>query len=385
MYSFDVDVLILPCILIFLATFGVTLYATKSAAFSILASIVKAGFFLIYFGYFFDGKYTFSDDITYLHSGIILLKNRINIFNIIEEWRYIRSVVGGTHVGYNLINAFAVFIFGEYYFAPVVFNTLLILPIAFFGSKLASLEFGFDSKYKKIFYAFLLFHPDIFTWSSMLNLKDTIVLLLHITMLYAGSLYFRGHIKLSMIIGTISFFLLSILRFYVPLLIVLALFISIFFTAKIRSRFFYLVLGGGLLAMVILGLGTGQIQYSIDQMKSSMTNPVTGFIRATLTPIPFHTDESYDFLNLPALFHWIMIPVVLLGVNQIRKIKTPFTMFFLIYLYVFLALYGVYSELQGPRHRVQLDFALAVLQFVGFLNLLRAYRVIDRKKSTFSR
>ncbi len=85
-----------------------------------------------------------------------------------------------------------------------------------------------------------------------------------------------------------------------------------------------------------------------------------------LTPIPFNTQEAYNFLNIPALFHWLSMPFILNGIFYIYRVKTGFSRFFIIYLSLFMLLYGVYEELQGPRHRVQLDYAFALLQFFGF-------------------
>lgn len=44
---------------------------------------------------------------------------------------------------------------------------------------------------------------------------------------------------------------------------------------------------------------------------------------------------------------------------------------FIAYLLVFVGLYAVFGELQWPRHRVQLDYAGAILQFIGVMAVLK--------------
>lgn len=112
-------------------------------------------------------------------------------------------------------------------------------------------------------------------------------------------------------------------------------------------------------------LGSEGLGFALDRLREDMVNPVLGLVRFALTPVPFNTSSEYGFLDLPALFHWVMFPAVLLGIWQVARMRSPFARFLLAYVAVFTALYAVYGELQGPRHRVQLDFAWATLQFVG--------------------
>jgi hypothetical protein len=65
------------------------------------------------------------------------------------------------------------------------------------------------------------------------------------------------------------------------------------------------------------------------------------------------------------------MPFVILGFVTIAKQPTDYSRFFLFYVLVFLALYSCYGELQEPRHRVQIDYAWAVLQFMGMKPYLR--------------
>lgn len=106
-------------------------------------------------------------------------------------------------------------------------------------------------------------------------------------------------------------------------------------------------------------------------IKSHYSQPIYGFIRFLLTPIPFNTEYNYRFLNIPALLHWLFLPFMLIGINFIFKYNTSFTRYLIIYFILFTLLYAFFGELQGPRHRVQLDFIIALSQFLGFYKIFR--------------
>ena len=93
-----------------------------------------------------------------------------------------------------------------------------------------------------------------------------------------------------------------------------------------------------------------------------------------LTPAPFRADEAYAFLTMPQLFHWALAPVLLYGLYHIQRKATLLARFVVVYFLLALLLYGIFEELQGPRHRVQLDGLIALFQFCGILELLKHYK-----------
>jgi hypothetical protein len=111
--------------------------------------------------------------------------------------------------------------------------------------------------------------------------------------------------------------------------------------------------------------GAEGVSYVIDVLRSDLINPLIGFVHFTLTPVPFGTDREYGFLDVAALLHWLMLPAAAVGLWSVASARTPFSRYLVAYTMVFVALYAVFGELQGPRHRVQLDFAWAVFQFIG--------------------
>lgn len=371
--QFDLDSLFMPGMLIFFATAGVSLKVTRSVIFSILAAFVKSGVFLLYFGVLFDGTFTFLDDWQYLEIGQIYYNLNVGITNLMENLEAVKESNGGEHILYSIYNVYAFRLFGIGYYAPVALNILLTILIAWFGANLAAIEFGFIDRWKKMFFAFLLFHPDIFAWSNIMNGKDTLVLLLHILLLSAVSMYFRGRVLVALVLFFVVSMVLLNLRFYVPVLFAFAFAANLLFMEKTPNNLRILFSGFSVLLVGSL-LKDFELPKMLAMIQADSLNPFYGFFSFILTPVPFGTEEHYRFLDISALIHWLLIPFVIIGVIIMLQKSSNFARFFLLYLLVFVALYSCYAELSGPRHRVQTDFAWAVLQFLGLKPFL--YRIL---------
>lgn len=375
--QFSFESLIAPGLAIFLVVLFVAFEVTRSVVFAALAALLKAGTFLLYFGIWFDGTFTFLDDWAYLDLAIQMYDQNLGLFDTVGNVDALQGISGGEHYGYSLYNVYAITFFGFGYYAPVAMNIILTAFIAWAGANLAATEFRFNDGWRKLFFAFLLFHPDIFAWSNIMNGKDTLLLLLHILLLHSVSMYFRGRVTFAVILALTVCTMLSALRFYVPLLFGAALALSMFISAKNYSNSLKFVAAGFVLAFFIL-TDYFKLENNINALRADFVNPFYGAVRFMLTPIPFNTELEYSFLNIPALIHWILMPFVILGFLAMAKNPSDYEQFFLIYIMIFLALYSCYGELQGPRHRVQIDYAWAVLQFMGIQPFLRkAFTVTD--------
>ncbi len=358
--------LFLPITVIFGVTFFTSQKVANNIAISALTALVKSGAFAIYFGYVFDGTYTFLDDWSYLEGGRDLLFQGIGLTNLIENWEYTLTIGRGDHFVYYLYNTYAFRLFGEGYYAPVALNVILTIAIAYLGARLAFNEFEMSKMASRWFYFYLLLHPNILAWSNTMNGKDILVLLLHVILLTIISMFLRAHYIKALCLAVPVILTLFFLRFYVPIMFGAALILcSIFLNWRIQFK--YLVLSVGFAISSFFWIGESGFQYAFSSLQENFVNPIYGFIRILLTPIPFHTEENYSFLNFPALFHWISMPFVIFGMMRLWRIKTQFSVFFVTYFLTFLGLYAVYGELQGPRHRIQLDYALDILQFMGFM------------------
>lgn len=379
MHPFNFEQLIFPTAVIFLTTLVVSFRVTGYPVISLAAAFTKCGIYFTYFVFLFDGTFTFLDDWTYLEKGKELIADDIGLTNLHENFVQVLALAGGDHFVYYLYNAYAMKLFGADYFAPVGLNIVLTVIIAFLGAVLVRKEFPrLNHKY---FYLFLLFHPEILSWSNVMNGKDILVLLLHVVLLFAMAVYFRGNEVKALAMAAPAVAILMFMRFYVPLLFALAFFAS---TLRIdKKALSHILIAGIVFVLAIISLYDG-IPYITDSLKGNLVNPVLGLIRFALTPIPFNTESAYAFLNPAATIHWVLFPALILGMGAVWKRKTVFSRFVIFYGLVFFGLYAVYGELQGPRHRVQMDFAIALFQFYGLCILLRRLFLLQPRVTGFS-
>jgi hypothetical protein len=241
--------------------------------------------------------------------------------------------------------------------------------MAYMGSRLAEREFGFHGPLRALFFCFFLLMPDVLAWSTIINDKDISVLFLHVVLLYGFSLWFQHRSIAALMLLIPASVILLFLRFYVPLLFSVAFMASIFVAGRTGRRLYWLAAGGLLIAALVITIRPAGILGALELVQNDFVNPAYGLIRFLLTPIPLNTDTNYAFLDIPSAFHWALFPVAAWGFLQVCYLRTPFSRFFLIYFVTFVSIYSLFAELQGPRHRVQLDFAWAVFQFTGLLAL----------------
>jgi hypothetical protein len=176
MHPFNLEDLLLPANCIAISIFLITFLAIRNFPLAIVAALIKSGSFIIYFNLYFDGTFTFLDDWTYLERGRILFHQDITIFNLAERWEYVKMIAQGSHVLYYLYNCFSMNLFGDFYFSPVAINLILTGVIAAIGKKVFASHISLTAIQEKIFYFYVLLHPDILAWSTVANLKDILIL-----------------------------------------------------------------------------------------------------------------------------------------------------------------------------------------------------------------
>ncbi|MDP3612422.1 MAG: hypothetical protein Q8R98_11255 [Rubrivivax sp.] len=295
------------------------------------------------------------------------------------------AVGEGNHFLYYSFNATAIGTFGEGYFAPVAVNVVISVAVAWLATRLVVAEGLCVPRLAPAFFAFMTLHPDILAWSTVLNGKDTLVLLLHVLLLTAVSWFLKGWRWRALVLAATATAVLLFLRFYVPVLFAIALAVvgalGMSRTARWRMLGLSALVGSGL----VWQMGGAGLQSVLDALRAEFVNPVWGLLRFTLTPIPFNTSPEYAFLDFPALLHWLFLPAAVLGFLTVLRTPTPFARYLAVYTLVFVALYAVYGELQGPRHRLQLDFAWATFQFIGIGVLVRLLATISVRRRSSGR
>jgi hypothetical protein len=74
----------------------------------------------------------------------------------------------------------------------------------------------------------------------------------------------------------------------------------------------------------------------------------------------------------------MMLPALGYGVFRVWRRSTLTARFVVLYFLAMILLYGMFENLQGPRHRYQLDGLIALFQFYGGLGILKQF-VRDRR------
>ena len=371
LHPFPIGQLIWPAAAIMLVGFLLSLWFTRRAGLSLAVAAVKSGLFLVYFGFVFDGTYTFFDDWNYLRFGEQLLQNGVGVFNLMHNYDYVRSTVKSANLFYYVYNASAIVVFGQGYFAPVAANILLTFIAAGVLAKAARLGLRMSRRTSIGLFVFLALSPSVLAWSTVANLKDILVATGTAGVVYAVALVEGGRTKRAVVIAVICGLVLAVTRFYVPLMLGAAFGITVLCSRHGRRNPWMWLAAIVALAVVVHGLGHGSIGGALHEFRSRVGNPLTGVVRFIATPIPFHTQPNYAFLNLPQLFFWVMLPFQFYGMVAAWRRRKMTARFMVIYFLMMTLLYGMFPTLQGPRHRVQIEGLIVVFQFIGVLALMR--------------
>ncbi len=376
-----VEELLVACATI--AVFGAVLsfLFTRSPVASLTAALLKAALFLFYYHSVFDGTFTFLDDWAYLRGGETLLGDGVRVFNMLAHVRELFQAGRGLHFTYYLYNAEAIALFGHAYWAPVGLNICLTFVAAGFIMRVLEQGLGASRAVSRGAFFFVALHPDILVWSTIMNGKDVLVMTLIGAFTYAVSCGSQQRTRYAVLVGGSACALLLFTRYYVPLMLLAALVIALVVSRGGHRRFAMnlAVLGG--IAVVVTTIGIATFSDIVRLFREDFVNPIYGLVRFALTPIPFNASREYAFLNLPQVFHWLMFPFLICGIIEIWRQKSLTGRFLTIYFFLAVVLYASYGELQGPRHRVQIDGAIAIYQFFGIVAALRAiassaYRIV---------
>lgn len=378
---YNVDILLPPALVIFVVVLLTCILLTKSYFGSFLTASIKAGVFFLFFSAFFSGSVTGADDAYYLNTAFKLAQANFKFLDIFMHRAKLMGIAESAHIFYPVYNYYAIKLFGNFYFSPVVVNILLTLPIAYLGMRISRIGLDFSKRQATLFFYFLLLHPDILSWSSVFNGKDTLVLLCHAFLLFAFLKYYHGRKLYPIIISIFVIFILLGLRYFVPILFALSfLLFSLFYNRK-GFKLKYLIVSFAIFSFFWIKQYQG-FPHAIELISSTFINPLYGLIHFMLTPIPFQLDAVYKFLFLSSLFHWFCFPFLLFGIFIIFKKQYPFGKFLLIYFFTFVLLYSVFEGLQGARQRYQLNMAIAIFQFVGirylFLQFHRNFMMLNK-------
>lgn len=356
--------------LIFAATVvlvaGVAILTPRLGVFAALSVvIVRVLVPVAYFATVREGGWRLTDDVTYAKESAELIATGggpLDLFLDTGTNEALFRIAEGRHVGYYVQNAVALALFGEHYWAPVMLNVLLSFLGALAVWRLVIMS-GASRPYARAATVFFTLQWDVVAWSSFLNLKDTLVMTLS-AWAVVGALDFARRTSL---VGALRFLfcsiLLSFLRWYVPFLILAALGAWGIVTLRgWRRMLLVLFFAGGLFTGLQAGAPTEMIQPG---------GLLPGMMQFLVTPRPWGIEPRYSFLLLPALLHWLVLPLATFGGIQMWR-RGPIGRALIMYFLALIVFYGMIPQLQGPRHRYQGVFVLAMAQFQGLYALMLA-------------
>lgn len=326
---------------------------------AVFVSGVKALIPLIYFAYFYDGTWHFLDDQTYFLQGREMLARGYSPLTALsdpEAVTHLMVLVNGPHILYVWWNILAQFLFGPHYFSAVFLNVFLtVLCGAVFYKVILRLEF--PASYARAFLVFFLLQWDILAWSSLINLKDILIMLLTALALLSFMRFVLERSPLPLLYLTLTLVSLFFIRYYV--IGILAGTVLVWWLLKKDFARQLLLAPLLLLALYLFLPPAWMTQASSHGLGKEI---FFQFIRFIGTPLPWSVAEATSFLTVLAVIHWVFLaPMILAGIKLWQEY--PMGRLLLLYVLIGACFYALFSELVGPRQRVQFVPVLAWAQF----------------------
>jgi hypothetical protein len=361
-YPFQFSELWFATLIIFIFGYIITLKITCNYIAALFISTLKSLIFFIYFFIYFDGTQTSGfDDHYYLSKGVSLINqlketpfNKINYFDAAE----------GLHFIYVCTSAIAQFILGEGYYSLVAINILISFLCGGLAYSIIYLK-NSNKLQARLFSISLMFYPDLLAFSSVFAGKDILVLLAHLLIIYSYLKILTGNLKFGYAIGSIAFVGTIFLRFYVPVIFTVLI---LFRMKRIKSILLIipmclLLWFSGLLDNIVVLFNEGA--ENINRNLIEIIYLPYDILHFWLTPRPFFEDPIFEY-TLPAnIFNWLIFPVFIYGYYFAFKSKDRFVKFLCYYFMFFSIFYGLVDFLNGPRHRLQLIFAIIYFIWIG--------------------
>jgi hypothetical protein len=345
------------CVAIFGAWVLVRVMKTGRVLALSLASL-KVVIPLLYFAFFYRSGWTLLDDLSYFEKAHLLLLKGNNPFLILftqDGRERLFAIAGGRHILYYWWNLLAVYLFHPFYSSPVFLNVGTTFISAALLFRIARLS-GVSESYAKWLGIFFLVQWDVVAWSSFVNLKDILVLMMVLGAVYMGlKLQEKRNFLYALGLTTILLAFYWI-RVYAVVLILVSFAAWIALAVKGPKKVIWLAIAtvGGILAFP-----AGGYQLFQEHAKGDW---IYGPIRMALTPQPWSIEPEYSFLLIPSLLHWcFFLPCLAAGASLWRKnLVFRLAAIFALVSFIF---YGQIPELHGPRQRVMVAWVFAWLEF----------------------
>ena len=291
----------------------------------------------------------------------------------------IQAFTGSTHTFYWYWNVLWIHVIGDTIFAPIIANVFItvigsVIAVALIG------KLGFSYRYQQLLLVFTLLHWDVLTWSSVANLKDPLVATLTILYFYLLFIFVSSskwrRVTAGFCIG-MMFLLFSVIRFYIPVVMIgVTIVWKVLEDVRLSQGQAFL---RSLLASILGGIAAiflfffGSVNPDIGLIELSYLP--FGVIHFALTPTPWDIAPKYMFLTVPAILHWLTMPLALMGAVWIGFCRRGRLL--VIFVVAIVVLYAFLPDLLDPRHRLQIVYLITIMQFHGVWKLLnRRYNFV---------
>lgn len=316
------------------------------------------------------------DDETYFRSAATLLGrgyDPLSVFFSAQQFTDLLITSGGREFLYVWWNMLAQWLLGPQYEAAVWANVLL-------SGVAAAMLFdwvrwaGRDTDEAALVAVVFALHWETLSWTSFLNVKDTLVMVLAIAGVSAGArIAERITWRPAVVLLGVAF--LSVwLRVYLVALIGAATLATMALKANRRQLVRLAFVGTGLSVVGLWFLkvaGLGALS-SFRQYLSLGSIPF-GLVHYLLSPQPWAIEAEYGFLTVAAVCTWLSLPLTTAGVVSLWY-RVPRSRTAVIFLVVAMLLVAATPEVRGPRHRYMVTFVLAWAQVQAVLAAGRAVR-----------
>jgi hypothetical protein len=328
-------------------------------------ALLRVAVTTLYFAEFIDGSWLMIDDVNYFNDAALNLRDGFNPINVLitPEGLNALHLPDSRHILYPWWNLFAMYLFGEHYYAPVFLNVLSTFVIGFILYRIGEL-LGFSRNYRIGLELFYLLHWDVITWSSFINLKECVVQMLLVASLYCVVRFCKLHDWWSIAGFGLTMVLLYFIRFYLTALTLIA---TVFWALwQWRDPRRYLLMPVALLGMYLAMQGASEEPDLIN-----VRTWITGLYLILLAPLPWiQFFDAWWYIAVPAAFHLIFFLPALYGGWPLWQTNS-LARLFIIYLVVVLAFYAIVQVdgMRGPRQRSTLAFVFAWIQFQFFWSM----------------
>jgi hypothetical protein len=329
--------------------------------YAVVISLIKVLIPVAYFTLNPSGEFHVSDDLDYFYEALPLLQrgyNPVSIFRDPFGLPLLMQQAGSKqHLAYPLWNLAGMSAFGPHYFSTVFLNVgvTFVAGLAFFR---ILKRIGFSRVYARLALAFFLLHWDTLAWASFMNLKDILSQALTLVVLLQFMRIAERPSLARLSEAGILLALLSLLRFYMPALLLIAGLVHFGLQAESLRRkalALFCLAGGALLGF-----------YYFPPVSSALSNLNVwgipfGISRFLLTPLPWSINAEYAFLFVPATLHLLFFVPALSTVSGLWK-NYPASRLLFVYAAVVVLFYACVPMLQGTRQRLQIGFVFIWLE-----------------------